>query len=119
MRKFRWLYLLLMFPIFQIPAVCNTPGSHTVTLTWTAGAGDQTYNVYRGTAAGVCNGTPTPYATGITATTYTDTAVPAGSVFYNVSAVGPTGESACNGEVSVTVQAITTGTPGNLAAVLH
>ena len=104
--------LLVSFFVFA-----NTPGKHTVTLTWTASTTKGvTYNVYRGSAAGVCNGKPTPYATAITGTTYVDTNVSPGTYFYNVSAVGPTGESACDGETSVTVPDDTSIPPSGVGA---
>ncbi len=53
--------------VFALTLAANTPGKHTVALSWTASTtSGATYNIYRGTAAGVCTGTPTPYATGIT-----------------------------------------------------
>lgn len=96
--------LVLLPPFLSLFALAKRPSQHTVTLTWTASSTKGvTYNIYRGTSAGVCNGKPTPYATGITGTSYVDTNVSPGTYFYNVSAVGPTGESACDGEASVTV----------------
>ena len=88
-------------------AWANTPGKHAVTLKWTASTtAGVTYNVYRGSAAGVCSGTPTPYATGITGTTFLDQAglSDGQTLFYNVSAVGAGGaESACDGEIQVQI----------------
>jgi hypothetical protein len=88
-------------------AFANSPGKHAVTLKWspstTTGV---TYNVYRGTAAGVCSGTPTPYATGVASTQYIDTVglSDGQTLFYNVSAVGSGGaESACDGEIQVQI----------------
>ena len=98
-------YFLL--PLLGLLAFANTPGQHKVTLKWTASpTAGVTYNLYKGSAAGVCNGTPTPYATGITGTTYTDTTglSDGATIFYNVSAVGIGGaESACDGEVQVQI----------------
>jgi len=64
-----------------------TAGSKAITLNWTATPAAQSYNIYRGTAAGQ-EGT-TPLATGITATTYLDSAiqVTGQSYFYTVTAV--------------------------------
>jgi fibronectin type 3 domain-containing protein len=91
-----------------MPAHANTPGKHTVSLTWTAPtsgcSAGCTYDVYRATAAGACSGNPTPYATGITSTAYTDQNPALGATyFYDVSAVGSGGESACSNELQVQV----------------
>lgn len=96
--------ICLLF-IFCLVTFANTPGKHTVLLTWIASStSGVTYNIYRGTTAGVCNGTPTPYVTGITLTSYTDTNVQVGTYFYNVSAVSTIGdESICAGEVQCRV----------------
>jgi fibronectin type 3 domain-containing protein len=114
--------LALLFVLFSsLAAFANTPGKHSVTLTWTASTSTGvTYNLYRGTAAGVCSGTPTPYAIGISTTPFTDTNVTLGTTyFYNVSAVGTGGESACDGEVTVQVPDITTTSPSNLKPAVN
>ena len=97
-------------------ALANTPGQHSVVLTWTASTtSGVTYNLYRGSTAGVCTGTPTPYATGITAATYTDTVglTDGQTIFYNVSAVKNGGESACDGELQVQIPVLP-GAPSGL-----
>lgn len=86
----------------------NTPGKHQVTLKWTGSTstGITGYNVYRGSASGVCNGTPTPYATNVPGLQYVDSVglTDGQTVFYNVSAVGTGGaESACDGEIQVQI----------------
>jgi hypothetical protein len=97
---------VLIALLCAVPAFANTPGKHSVALTWvgstTAGV---TYNVYKGTAAGVCNGTPTPYTTGILTTQFVDTTglTDGQTVFYNVSAVKAGAESNCDGEVTVQI----------------
>lgn len=103
MRKL--ILMVLLLSLASLGARANTPGKHTVVLTWTASTSTGvTYNLYRGTSAGVCSGTPTPIATGISGTTYTDSTVALGTTyFYNVSAVGTGGESACDGEVAVQI----------------
>lgn len=112
--------LLILILFFSLAAEANTPGKHSVKLTWTDGicsvAGTCSTNVYRGTAANVCAGNPTPLATGIIGGTYIDLNPPTGAVFYNVSNVDPGkgGESTCNGEVQVTVQPITSNADTNL-----
>lgn len=95
---------LLGLCAMSMNAHANTPGQHSVKLTWNeASCPSCTFNVYRGSVTGVCSGTPTPYATGVSATAYTDLAVTAGSTYvYAVSAVNG-GESACSAEAQVTV----------------
>ena len=81
----------------------NTPGKQTVTLTWSESTPGATFNIYRGSAPGVCTGTPTPIATGVIPLTYIDTTVTAGATYvYAVSAVKG-GESACSNEAQVAV----------------
>lgn len=94
--------LLLLFLLVPL-LFANTPGKHSVVLTWSETTTGVTFNVYRGTTTGVCSGTPTPYATGITALTFTDTTVVEGTTYvYAVSAVKG-GESACSNEAQATV----------------
>lgn len=95
-------------------AFANTPGQHSVSLTWSeASCPSCTFNVYRGTVAGVCTGSPTPYASGVPSLAYTDTTVTAGQqYFYAVSAVNG-GESTCSAEVQIAVPT-SPATPTNL-----
>ena len=66
-------------------------GNAQVSLTWTASAGAASYNLYRATTAGA-EGT-TPYKTGLTATSYTDTALTNNTTyFYKVAALNSTGD---------------------------
>jgi fibronectin type 3 domain-containing protein len=97
--------LLILLVTVSSLAFANTPGKHSVALAFTASpTSGVTYNIYRGTAAGVCSGTPTPYATGVAQTSFTDFNVANGSTyFYAVSAVGTGGESACTSEVQAQV----------------
>jgi fibronectin type 3 domain-containing protein len=113
--------LLILLLAFSATAFANTPGKHSVSLSWTASTTPGvTYNLYRGTAANVCSGTPTPLATGISGTTFTDsTAALNTTYFYNVSAVGTGGESACDGEVTVQVPDITTAPPSGLSKTVN
>lgn len=99
----RILSLLAALALLTSAAFANTPGKNSVVLTWSETTAGVTFNVYRGTATGVCSGTPTPYATGVTLTTFTDFAVTAGQLYvYAVSAVKG-GESACSNEAQITV----------------
>lgn len=100
------LTLILTTLVLGCVAYANTPGSHSVSLTWVdADTSVVSYNIYKGTATGVCSGTPTPYATGVTAKSYTDASVVAGTTyFYAVSALnGQGGESACSAEAQAAV----------------
>lgn len=112
-----------LLPIFLLAFVASafamTPGQHKVTLNWLPSATPGvTYNLYRGSAAGVCNGNPTPYATGISTTQFVDAAGLADgqTVFYNVSAVKGGVESACDGEVQVLIPLLPS-PPSALSAV--
>jgi hypothetical protein len=111
--------LIRLFALLLIPlaALANTPGKHSVALTWTASTtSGVTYNLYRGSSAGVCSGTPAPYVTGIAGTTYTDTANLADgqTIYYNVSAVKGGAESACDGELQVQIPVLP-GAPSGLS----
>jgi cellulose 1,4-beta-cellobiosidase len=76
-----------------------TAGTKRVALSWTASSGAQTYNVYRGTAAG--QESSTPIATGITSTSYTNTGLTTGKTYYyKVAAVNAGGTSPLSSEVS-------------------
>lgn len=91
-------------------AFANTPGAHSVSLTWTApanGCGSGcSYNLYRSPTPNVCAGTPTPYTTAIPTTSYVDLVglTDGQTLYYNVSAVGSGGgEGPCNGELQVQI----------------
>jgi fibronectin type 3 domain-containing protein len=90
-------------------SVTATPGTTSVTLAWSAPTGAIQYNVYRGTSAG--GEGATPIASGVTATTFTDTGLTTGTMyFYEVTAVNANvnhvpvlpAESAPSAEVSTT-----------------
>lgn len=75
---------------------------HNIALTWNADADAVSYDVYRGTASG--KESSTPVATGITALTWTDTAVNAGQTyFYTITAVSGSNQSSPSNEASATV----------------
>src|SRR6266852_2138892 len=80
----------------------STPvaGNNQVSLSWTASAGASSYNVKRSFTSGV---NYTLVATGLTATSFTDTTVTNGTTyFYVVSAENSAGESPNSNEVSAT-----------------
>ena len=56
-----------------------TAGNAQVVLNWTAGSGASSYNVYRGTSSG--GESATPFATGITATSYTNSGLTNGTTY--------------------------------------
>jgi hypothetical protein len=78
-----------------------TTGNGQVSLSWTASSGATSYNVYRGPASG--GEMPTPVATGITSTTFTNTGLANSTTYYfTVKAVNNSGTSAASNETSVT-----------------
>ena len=95
-----------------------TAGNAQVSLSWTASNGATSYNVYRSTTSG---GPYTQIATGVTTTSYTDTSVVNGTMYYYVvTAVNANGESGDSNQASATptcsLAAVPTGltaTPGN------
>lgn len=91
-------------------------GAGQISLTWTGASGATSYKVYRGTAAGG-EGT-SPYASGVTAVSYKDTAVTAGTTYYyKVAAVNASGTSGfSNEDYDTPTSSGVPGVPGNLAA---
>ena len=90
-------------PHVVVPPVPGSPtataGFGNISLTWGASSGAATYNIYRSTSAGG-EGT-TPYVSGLTVTTYTDSGVTAGTTYYyKFAAVNSAGTSAQSTEVS-------------------
>jgi hypothetical protein len=78
-----------------------TPGSGSVTLSWTVVNGATSYKIYQGSSAGA-EGT-TPVATGITGTSYTVTGLINGTTYYFVlAAMNSAGTSAVSAEASAT-----------------
>ena len=74
-------------------------GSAQVSLTWNASAGAATYDVYRGTTTG--GESPTPIATGVVGTTFTNTGLTVGTTyFYVVTAVKGALQSVHSNEAS-------------------
>ena len=82
-----------------------TPGNAQVQLTWNASAGATSYNVKRSTTNG---GPYSNVATGVTATSYTNTGLTNGTPYYSVvTAVNAGGESPVSNQASATPQAQT------------
>ncbi|MFC5472327.1 cellulose binding domain-containing protein, partial [Cohnella suwonensis] len=83
-------------------------GNAQVALSWTASAGATSYTVKRATTSG---GPYTNVATGVTATSYTNTGLTNGTTYYYVvSASNAAGESANSSQVSATPSGGGTGT---------
>jgi fibronectin type 3 domain-containing protein len=75
------------------------PGPLQISLNWNSSVGAATYNVYRSTVSGA-EGT-TPFKTGVTNTSFTDTGLTIGTTYYyQVSAVNAAGESSRSLETS-------------------
>jgi len=84
-----------------------TGGVGQVTLSWTAGSGATSYNLYRSTESGIENSNAAPVITGITGTFYTNTGLNSGTTYYyQVVAVNGSGSSGFSPEA----HAITSGT---------
>uniref|UniRef100_UPI003899578F glycoside hydrolase family 44 protein n=1 Tax=Paenibacillus kobensis TaxID=59841 RepID=UPI003899578F len=115
-----------------VPSAPSAPASLTATagnaqasISWTASAGATSYNVKRSTTSG---GPYTTVATGLTATSYTNTGLTGGTTYYYVvSAVNSAGESANSAQASATPAIILplpaaptnlTATAGNAQAAL-
>jgi hypothetical protein len=72
-----------------------------ISLSWAASLGATSYDVYRATSAGQEGNTP--IATGVTAPTFTDSNLTAGTTYYyEVTAVDAAGQSPMSSEVSAT-----------------
>jgi len=75
------------------------PGDNQATLSWQAGAGATSFDVYRGTAPGA----EALYQTGVTSPSFADTGATNGTrYFYTVTALNGVGEGAPSAEASVT-----------------
>jgi fibronectin type 3 domain-containing protein len=103
-------------PLPGAPAnLAATGGNAQVSLSWTASTGAASYDIYRSTTSG--GEGSTPFKTGVTGTTFTDTGLTNGTTyFYQVTAVNAAGQSSKSGEASATPQPALPGTPANLTA---
>jgi len=105
------------------PTGLNASGvTGSVTLNWTAAAGATKYNVFRSTTSG--NEGFIPYATNVTAVTYTDFGITNGSsYYYQVAAVGSNNsQGALSSEAGATPLGVTASIvmkPGNTALTVR
>jgi fibronectin type 3 domain-containing protein len=112
----------------SVPAAPNnltaTGGNNQVALSWTGSSGATSYNIYRSTSSG--GEGSTPYKTGVTGTSLTDTGVTNGTTYYyQVSAVNAVGESgksteasAADGPAGTTTPTVTAETPAASATAV-
>lgn len=106
---------LAVFPSFH-SGLFAQGSAHGVTLIWTAGTNDVTYNVYRSITSG---GPYTQIATNVSALTYFDSTGTQGTkYFYVVTGAAPGFlESSFSNEVSATFLS-QAGAPGSLGATV-
>jgi hypothetical protein len=80
-----------------------TGGTSQVILSWTAGSGATSYNLYRATASGFESSNAAPVITGITGTSCTNTSLNSGTTYYyQVVAVNGSGSSGFSAEAHAT-----------------
>jgi hypothetical protein len=92
-----------------------TAGNASVPLSWVASSGASTYSVYRGTSAG--GESTTAIASGITATSYSNTGLTNGTqYYYKVAAVNAGGTSPLSAEASATPEPPQPAAPTGLTA---
>ena len=83
-----------------------TGGNGQVTLSWTAGSGATSYNLYRAAQSG-SESSISPVVTGITGTSYTDTSLNNGTTYYyQVAAVNGSGASGFSPEAHATTSGV-------------
>jgi hypothetical protein len=83
-------------------------GNGQVTLSWIAGSGATSYNLYRSTASGIESSNAAPVITGITGTSYTNTGLNSGiTYYYQVVAVSNSWSSGFSAEARATTSGAT------------
>ncbi len=93
-------------------------GGSSVALSWNASNNAVSYSVYRATTAGSEN--TTPVATGIAATSYSDTGLTGNTTYYyKVAAVNAWGAGMLSAETSATPQPPASGAPTGLTATAN
>ena len=84
----------------SITGLTASRSNKQITLTWQATGVATSFNIYRSTSS-IKKGA-TPYQVGVAASTFTDSSVTPGSAYYyEITAVGPKGESAPSAEFKV------------------
>ena len=82
-----------------------TSDGSQITLSWTAGSGATSYNLYRSAESGYQS--DTPVITGITGTNYTDTGLNSGTTYYyRVAGVNASGVSGYSSEAGATTSGV-------------
>ena len=85
-----------------------TGGTSQVILSWTAGSGATSYNLYRSTSSGFESSNAAPVVTGITGTSYTNTGLNSGiTYYYQVVATNNSGASGFSAEAPATTSGTT------------
>lgn len=99
------MHAFLLSPVSSAPpappaapsSLSASGGANQVALAWSAPSGASSYNVYRATSSGG----ESLYQSGVSGTSFTDSAVSAGTTYYyEVTAVGSGGESSRSNEAS-------------------
>jgi beta-glucanase (GH16 family)/fibronectin type 3 domain-containing protein len=109
-----------LVPAPTAPTGVTVSTGHTgISLNWTASSGATSYDIYRGGSAG--GESATPIATGVTATSYTDTGVLTGDTYYYyvtavyASLAPPGNQSSRSSEVSAVGELQPPTQPANLS----
>ena len=85
-----------------------TISNNNIVLSWTAGSGATSYNLYRSMASGFENSNAIPVVTGITGTSYTNTGLASGiTYYYQVVATNSSGASGFSAEAHATTSGTT------------
>ncbi len=92
-----------------------TAGNGQVSLSWQSSLGAVSYNIYRATASGAEG--QTPYRTGVTTASFTDTGVTNGTTYYyQVTAVNSAGAQSSPSNEASAIPAAIPAAPSNLTA---
>jgi hypothetical protein len=99
---------------YAASGITATGGVGQVALSWRAGSGATSYNLYRSTASGFENSNAAPVITGITGTSYTNTGLNSGiTYYYQVVAVSNSLSSGFSPEAHATTAGTTDSTQFN------
>ncbi|MGO8838034.1 MAG: cellulase family glycosylhydrolase [Limisphaerales bacterium] len=93
---------------YAASSLTATGGTSQIILSWTAGSGATSYNLYRSTASGFESSNAAPVITGITGTSYTNTGLNSGTTYYyQVVATNSSGSSGFSAEAHATTSGTT------------